>query len=137
MAGGREFKAQLGRWAQAAGDKLDALVRQSAYEIAENVVRDTPVDTGFLRGNWQPSIGAPQAIEKAPDPSGAGVVADIGLVFAQAKAGDRVYFLNNTEYGPFVENGTSKVPGRYFVADNVKRWPVVVEKIAQELKLKK
>lgn len=137
MAAGRQFNAQLGEWAKAAGEKLDALVRQSAYEIAENIVKDTPVDTGFLRGNWQPSIGEPDAPTKPADPTGANVLSEVGISFAGIKAGDKVYFLNNTEYGPIVEFGSSKAPGRFFVTDNVKRWPVVVEKIAQELKIKK
>lgn len=138
MTSGKEFKAQLGTWATRAGDKLDALLRQSAYEVAERVVRDTPVDTGFLRGNWQPSIGIePTVQEKAADPSGAATMADIGLTFEGVQAGDRVWLINNTAYGPFVESGTSKTPGRFFVADNVKAWPAVVEKIAQELKIRK
>ena len=127
MATGRQFKAQLGAWANQTQEKLDALVRQSAQELAARVVKATPVDTGFLRGSWQPSIGN--------GPAGAGP-GDVSLVAAQIKAGQQFYLLNNAEYALHVEYGTSKMAGRHYVGNNVAAWPLIVDQVAATLKLK-
>ena len=137
MSNGQQFNATLGAWARKAGANLDALARQSAQQLADNVVRDTPVDTGFLRGSWQPSIGEPVDAEGKLDPSGAAAQAQIGLTIAGLKAGDRFFMLNNASYAVHLEYGTSKMSGRFFVGDNVKRWPLVVEQMARDLQLTK
>lgn len=129
MADGRTFRLNVGKWADLTQDKLDALVRQTCQELAERVVRDTPVDTGFLRASWQPSIGRPS--EQAP---GAGSPGTVSLVASQVKAGEVFYMTNNASYGRYVEFGTSKMAGRYFVTDNVKRFRSVAEKYARQLK---
>lgn len=129
MANGRTFRLDLSRWANATEEKLDAVVRQTCQELAQRVVADTPVDTGFLRASWQPSIGAPADV--AP---GQGAPGTVSLVAAQVKAGETFFMLNNAKYGPFVEYGTSKMAPRYFVTDNVKRFPSVAARYARTLK---
>lgn len=132
------FKVRLGRWENATKAKLDALARQVCFEMAQRVVEKTPVDTGFLRGSWQPSIGAPQvATDPAPDPAGAAASATIAAVIPQIKAGDRFYMLNNASYARAVEYGTSKMAGRHYVSDTVAAWPEIVRSTAAELGLKK
>jgi hypothetical protein len=132
MASGKAFEAQVRKWAKSFPDKLDALLRQSAFQLSENVVNATPVDTGYLRSAWQPSIGEP----KTSAGTGADPVTEIGLVTAQFKAGEKFYLTNGTYYGPFVEYGTSRMAPRYFVSDQVKRWPYVAAQVAKELGLK-
>jgi hypothetical protein len=132
---GRTFNLKIRGWAKSTQEKLDALARQSVQQIAQNVVVDTPVDTGFLRGSWQPSLGKPIAATGSPDQSGAGALSSINLVVAGMKAGDTFYLVNNAKYGAFVEFGTSRMAGRFFVTSNVKRASAVVRKIAKELKL--
>lgn len=129
MANGRTFRLDLGKWANATQGKLDALVRQTAQEIAQRVVQDTPVDTGFLRASWQPSIGSPSA--GAP---GAGSPDTVSLVAAQMKAGEIFYMTNNASYAAYVEFGTSRIAPRYFVTDNVKRFRSIAAKYARILK---
>lgn len=128
-ADGRTFRLNLSKWADATQEKLDAVVRQTCQEMALNVVRDTPVDTGFLRASWQPSIGKPA--ENAP---GAGSPGTVSLVASQMEAGQTFYMINNAEYGPFVEFGTSRMAPRYFVTDNVKRFRSIAGKYARILK---
>lgn len=132
---GREFVIQVRGWEKATAEKLDALARQATQQIAENIVRSTPVDTGFLRGSWQPSLSKPEAARGKPDLTGARVAADIGLVCSGMKAGDVFYLTNNAAYGAYVEFGTSKMAGRFFVTSNVKRADAVVRKVAKELGL--
>lgn len=136
-ANGQQFNASLGAWAKQTQANLDALVRQATQQLAENVIQSTPVDTGFLRGSWQPSIGEPATSQGKMDPSGAGTLAQIGLTIARLKAGGQFWFLNNAAYALHVEYGTSRMAGRYYVQSNVKRWPQIVNATAAELGLTK
>lgn len=139
MAGsGQQFKASLGAWAKQTKGNLNALVRQTAQQMAQNVVNATPVDTGFLRGSWQPAIGKPAA--DGPGPGGVAVVA------AGMKAGQQFFLTNNAAYALRLEYGfvgedslgrKYNQAGRFFVQSNVKKWPQLVEQVAVELKLTK
>ncbi len=144
MANGRQFKATLGAWATQVGDKLDALARQSAFRMSRNVIQATPVDTGFLRGSWQPSIGAPATGAASPDKSGSARMAQVALTVAGLKRGERFYLINNARYAMRLEYGfvgedslgrSYNQQGRFYVGDQIKRWPQVVAAVAQELKL--
>jgi hypothetical protein len=132
----RTFRASIRNFEKLTEDKLDAIARQTSLEMASRVVTSTPVDTGFLRGSWQPSIGEPAGAKAGvTDKSGAAAMAQVALVITQMKAGDRFYMINNTSYALYVERGTSKFAGRFYVADNVKQWPVVVSAVMKDLKL--
>ncbi len=130
MATGRDFTIQLDQWAKRFAGDMDALARQVCQEIANNVVTDTPVDTGFLRSSWQPSIGAPAS---SNGNNNGNPITTVAAVAQGVRAGDVFYMINNAEYAPHVEFGTSKMAGRFFLTRNVKRAPSVVAKLAQEL----
>jgi hypothetical protein len=135
MKDGRQFNADLGAWAKRAGDRLDALARQTSQEVSERVVRATPVDTGFLRSSWQPSIGSPKSgsgSEGQPNRA----LGDIGLVASSVKAGDVYWMTNNAAYARHVEFGTSRMAGRFYVTDTVARWKSIVDRVARDLRLK-
>lgn len=135
MKSGKQFNADLGAWAKKAGDKLDALARQVTQEVSFRVVNATPVDTGFLRSSWQPSIGTPKAAQGAIGAQ-AKPLGDVSLVCAGVKAGDIFWMTNNARYAKFVEYGTSKMTGRFYVTDTASQWKSVVQKVVQELGLK-
>lgn len=131
------FRAKIEGWRKATKAQIEGIARQTCMEMAERTVRATPVDTGFLRGSWQPSINAPIVKEGSPDPTGAQAVAVLMAVGNQVKPGDRFYMLNNANYAKFVEYGTSKMAGRFFVQGTVKQWAAVVAQVAAELGVKK
>ena len=124
-------------------DKLEAVARQSIQELSSNVVKDTPLDTGFLRGSWQPSLNAPPNKKGANDPSGGRALADVAVAVADLKTGDKFWMLNNAAYARRLEYGfvgqdslgrTYNQAGRFFVTTNVKRWAAIVRRIAAQLK---
>jgi len=130
---GRQFNADIRAWAKKANANLDALARQTAQEVASQVVQKTPVDTGFLRGSWQPSIGAPADAVGAADPSGVSAQSQVTLVAAQFNGGERFFMVNNAAYARFVEYGTSTMVGRYFVNDTVADWQAIVRRVARSI----
>lgn len=140
---GQDFKKSLASWADKAGEQFDGLARQSAQRTAEIAVLNTPVDTSFLRGMWQPAIGTPSS-EVMAAPGGdskeanaaaatAAVQSRVGITIAQFKAGMRFYFTNGTSYARAQEYGTATMAGRFFVQKAVKRWKITVAEVAAEL----
>lgn len=127
MANGASFKADISAWAVKNADRMEALARQTALEVSTQVVVKTPVDTGFLRSSWQPSIGSP----KAGPAASAGP--DVSLTVSNLKPGDTYWMTNNASYARFVEFGTSKMAGRFFLTDTVTRWKSIVAKVAKRL----
>lgn len=128
------LQMDIDRFAKRSKVKMEALARQTVQALGAEAVDRTPVDTGFLRGSWQPSIGAPADADGIEDPSGAVANGRIAAVVANMKAGDTVYMMNNAVYGKFVEFGTATMAGRFFVTETVKRWKDVVREVIADLK---
>lgn len=144
MADGRTFVAELKDWAARFPGKMDALARQTSQQVSENVITSTPVDTGFLRSSWQPSLEKPASAEGAAGKQDQALAA-VSLTVAGMKAGQVYYLTNNAAYAKRIEFGFAgqdslgriyDQSGRFMVTDNVKRWPSVVEAVAKDLGLK-
>lgn len=147
MAGeGQIFQKSLASWAKKAGAKLDALARQSIQELVAEVVQTTPVDTGFLRGSWQPSVNSADISTPGKDDAG-GVRAQVltGIVVKQMKPGDTFFCVNNAAYAMRIEYGfvgtdslgrNYNQAGRFFVKRAMRRWPSIVKRTAASLKIK-
>lgn len=132
---GEKFKASIGRWQKKAKASAEALARQACQELAFRVVMATPVDTGFLRGSWQPSLTGPKTNKGGPDPAGTGTLNQIALTIQRMPLGATFYMTNGASYAWFVEAGTSKMAGRYFVKSTLAAWPQIVAAAAKDLKL--
>lgn len=129
----RIFQAELNKWANGVEGDLEALARQVCMELSERVVISTPVDTGFLRSSWQPSLNSPEKGKGSIGGSVGAVTAHIGAVVSDLKVGDIYWMTNNAKYAPFVEFGTAKMAGRFYVTDNMKKFPAIVAQVAAEL----
>ncbi len=131
----RQFRADVSRWARAGEASLQALARQTCLEMAERVVVATPVDTGFLRGSWQPALGAPSDDPGQEDAAGAAALSKISLTVAGLTLGSTFYMTNGASYAKHVEYGTERMAGRHFVAGTVAQWRAVVAATAKDLRL--
>lgn len=120
-----------------------SICRAAIMETAEAIVRDTPVDTGYLRGSWVPSIGqAPQLRDGRTDPGGGAALADLGVKLSGMRLGDVFWFANSAAYARRIEYGFTGTDslgrsfdqrGRFFVRDNVRRIPRTVAAKAEQL----
>lgn len=138
------FRKTLGAWADKVGTKLDALARVSCQDLSEEVIDNTRVDTGFLVGNWQPSLNAPTL---SVDETGTGngyAQSKMGLVIASLKAGDVYYYVNNAAYARRREHGFVGYDslGRYYnergdhmVLNAINRWDKIVDAAAVKIGL--
>lgn len=133
--GSASLKRQIDAFAKKSQDRLDALARQSVQALAGKVLVDTPLDTGFLRGSWQPSIGDPDISHKAePDPTGANIEAKLATIAPQIKGGVKFWMMNNAAYARYVHDGTEKMPARPWIKNAVASWPAIVREVIADLK---
>lgn len=93
------FDVQIAAWVAKAKAREREFCIEFVQDLNEEVVRATPVKTGFLRASWWGSIGTP--IENA----GGGSVAQMNLVAAAIVPGDVYYAMNGAAYAKRVEYG--------------------------------
>lgn len=120
---GNEFVFAIDKFINKAGANIDRFMREFPQDLAEKVVENTPVLTGNLRANWTAAIGVPdRAFNGVPgdDPMGR-----IALNLSKAKGGDTIFITNNTEYGPYVEWGTSRMAPRAMVRKTLAQAPAI------------
>lgn len=91
------FSADIEGFAKRAGASVDETLRAVALELFGSVIKDTPVDTGRAKGNWQTSIGAPASGEVDRVGDGA-ALAEMRSVSAQFGGDKTIYLTNNLPY---------------------------------------
>lgn len=101
---------------------LEKLMETIAEEIGEEVVSSTPVDTGYARGNWRPSVNAPLDDPVSfLDPTGNGAIGRIRTVARAAKLADKIYIRNNAPYIEKLNAGHSPQAPSGYVQKAIKR----------------
>lgn len=130
------FAEDLAKYADKTAKRLDTVAYNATVLIFSSVVFETAIDTGRLRGGWQPSVGqGDYTVSYRLDPTGAFVIEDIQTVVV----GGELNFLTNTvEYGYVLEyglypnppkKGTGKTQGGFstqtpygMISPNLLRW---------------
>lgn len=103
------------------------ITRAATLELFSGVIKDTPVDTGRARGNWQTSVGSPAAGElDREDKSGALAMAEVQQK-APPGAGQVTLLTNNLPYIEALERGSSKKSPEGMVRKNVDRVQRIVD----------
>ena len=84
----------IGQLAAKVGASVDQMVRAIKIATFNGVIRDTRVDTGRLRGNWQTTTGSPANGELDRTDEGAA----LAEVQAGVTADQEDYLTNNLQY---------------------------------------
>lgn len=127
-----DFAGAVRRWTEKTERKKEKAVRTIALDLFSDAIKNTPVETGRLRGSWLPSIGTPASGEGPPDKTGGATIARASGVVAGAELGDVIYLVNNVEYAIYVENGTARMAPRRMAGLAVQRAvPIANRVIAQ------
>ncbi|WP_312381619.1 hypothetical protein [Stutzerimonas balearica] len=113
------FADDVRRFAVKAGDSSDKIVRAVTLSLFNGIIRDTPVDTGRARGNWQTTVGQPASGEI----DRLGASAAIAEVEAKTPpgAGQETYLANDLPYIEELEKGSSKQSPEGMVRRNIDR----------------
>jgi hypothetical protein len=134
-----QFKLDIAAWADKAKGRLREFAVEAIQDINEEVVRATPVKTGFLRGSWWASLNASVVNAGPADPSGASASSRMNASLIGLQLGD-VYRANNgAAYAMRIEFGfvgTDSLGRKYnqqpraFVRGTLDRAPMIAQAAA-------
>lgn len=110
------------------------ICRRAILTLFGAVVRDTPVATGMLRGNWQVSMQEPASgiVHEGDDPPIP--PPDLDAQLASFRIGQDAWLVNNLDYAEEIEYGRSKKAPDGMLRRNVVRWPQIVQSAARSTK---
>lgn len=129
------FAAQVGSWANKVDGALEAVFKESAQELVNELTRLAPVDTGFLRASLMASTTAmPQMTRANPGAAVPGDLGEIMLVIAGADIGDTIYLGYTANYAAYVHYGARGNAPRPWVTMVAQRWTAIVAAKAAEVK---
>lgn len=121
--------AQVDRITEELQKLIENLATNISLEVTANLIEETPVDIGWARANWVPSIGAPvdNNAESVEDPNSQNVasqrsqqqsaIANVATNYRLEK-GD-VYICNNVPYITKLNDGSSRKAPRGFVQQSI------------------
>ena len=119
-----DFAGQIKTFSTKAIAKSEKAFKNTCIGLSVAIQQDTPVDTGRLRGNWQPSVNTPATSTLMDtDPSGSKVMQKIQDTGQRIKLGDTYFFTNNLIYAyplEFIKMSPKAQNG--FVRVNLTRW---------------
>jgi hypothetical protein len=136
------FALQISQFVAKAKSNADAVVRKVVIDIADNVVRLSPVGDGAhwaspppkgyvggrFRANWQLGINVPRSgVLPDIDPTGAASNARVLAALPPDAAGNVFFLTNNLPYAQRLEDGYSGQAPNGMVMLTVVRWNNIVE----------
>lgn len=131
MSFSKDIRSFVSKAVQAHGK----ITRAATLELFSGVIKDTPVDTGRARGNWQTSVGSPATGElDREDKSGAQVIAEVHQKTPPG-AGQVTLLTNNLPYIEALERGSSTQAPEGMVRKNIDRVQRIVDAVIRKNKV--
>jgi len=111
-------------------DLLEGVARKVAFDTDNDLVAQTPVDTGRARSNWIPSLGSPSSITVE-----AGNKPPIEPVISRYTLNDTIFITNNLPYIRRLNDGYSQQqPTPSWVDATVAKNSRKIKQVVQEVK---
>lgn len=133
-----DFSVDMNKFIKKAGDRADKFMLEFVQDLAEEVIMNTPVDTGFLRSSWTGKIGSPDLSTTGEEAGASGATAsalnNITASLLGIEGGDVYYINNNATYAAYVEFGTSKMAPRAMVRRAVNKAPALAKNALNRVK---
>ena len=105
------------------------MVRATLFNLSYRIIRESPVDTGRFRGNWQASVNTPKVTQlKRKDRTGTSTITAVNNVLGKFSMGQTFYLTNNLPYARRLEYGYSKQAPSGMLRINVMRVQSELEK---------
>lgn len=120
-----DFGAEFDREAQKALFSVKNVRNDAIMHISERIVRQTPVDTGALKGSWRTQVGTPNAADiPIEDDTGGIPLAENVAVVSKLEMDQTVYLSNGLPYAEEIEfDGKSRQAPQGMVRKNLADWP--------------
>jgi len=107
----------------------EEMVRGTLFALSSRIIKESPVDTGRFRGNWQASVNTPKKGKlQRKDKSGAASINELSSVVMSFDMGQTFYLTNNLPYARRLEYGYSKQAPSGMLRINVMRVQSELEK---------
>ena len=117
-------------------EKMTKVYRIAVMETTKDIIMDTPVDEGRLRGNWQAGVNdQPSGQLDLLDRTGMVTIGRITAIIAPLQCDQSLVFCNNLPYAIPIEYGHSreKAP-QGMVRRNLTNWNARVGRIAKAVR---
>ena len=98
------------------------VAKEATSEAGNRIIARTPVDTGFARAGWFPTVNGQPGLGQGA------VVAEVS--FSGLKIGDRLGLASNVEYIVGLEYGHSAQAPEGMVRVTVMQWQAIVAEVA-------
>nr|DAD67373.1 MAG TPA: tail component [Siphoviridae sp. ctt5z12] len=123
---------QIENFSAKAQEKVLKIFKKSVIDLTSDIISDTPVDTGRLKNNWFPSVGAASQQTTEATANEAGDRAE-NFANSELTLDKTFYFTNNLPYAFRIEfEGWSKVKApQGMVRRNAIRWKQIVKRAAR------
>tara|TARA_R110000851_G_scaffold12997_5_gene44699 strand:- start:9680 stop:10075 length:396 start_codon:yes stop_codon:yes gene_type:complete len=109
-------------------------IRRTEAEVAERIIRRTPVQTGTARGNWNSSLNSPdRSINNTADRNGSRQTRKAKVVLQKAELNDTFYLTNALPYVSELERGSSTQAPQGMVALSVAEHEAIFKKVVRKL----
>ena len=107
----------------------EGMVRGTLFALSSRIIKESPVDTGRFRGNWQASVNTPKKGKlQRKDKSGAASINEVSSIVMSLDMGQTFYLTNNLPYARRLEYGYSKQAPSGMLRINVMRVQSELEK---------
>jgi hypothetical protein len=109
-------EADITRTVQAVARSAERVIKRLGFEIQGELIRKTPVDTGWARANWVVSIGTPHTgvVGSREAVSQAGQIAGQGRLLVYRLNQGQIWISNNVPYiGKLNEGHSKQAPAGY------------------------
>lgn len=127
------FSASLQAFADATGERIEAVVRRVAFEAFSAVIYKSPVDSGRFRASWVFASGEPdtRTVPGGVEKASADVQAARALA---APVGKTMYLTNNLPYATRLEYGWSKQAPAGMVRLTAAEFQATVDRVVSQLR---
>lgn len=131
------LEKEFGQAKKQIDDALRMCMKGTALALFASIIRDTPADTGRLRGNWDVSFDhATNASVLAYDKTGAATISKATAKLGAYKTNDDIYMTNNVLYAVYVEDGTDRMQGHHMVSNAKDSFNTQLEKNAAKYRIR-
>lgn len=125
------FSATIERWANQTQDDLHQAFQLAVQYLLDDIIDNTPVDTGFLRASLKAStVGFAPLVDARGAIGGSYMTDDYVVTILGSEPGDVIYASYTARYAAYVENGSRGRPGRHMVKLAAQDWQAYVNRAA-------
>jgi len=129
------YKQDMHNYTINLGKQTDEVVRGTLFDLSSAIIKDTPVDTGRLRGNWMASVNKRHnRTTKRTDSTGNSTIGQISQDIQLMGLGHTFYLMNNLPYAERIEYGYSGQAPQGMVRKNIARLQSMLDRQSKRIK---